>query len=33
MNTFKKCYNDAGIHIGGYWDDDEEDEKNEKCPT
>ena len=31
MNTFKKCYNDAGIHIGGYWDDDEEDEK--KCPT
>ena len=31
MNTFKKCYNDAGIHIDGYWDDDEEDEK--RCPT
>ena len=31
MNTFKKCYNDARIHIGGYWNDAEEDEK--KCPT
>ena len=31
MNTFKKCYNDAGIHVGGYWNDAEEDEKT--CPT
>ena len=32
VNTFKKCYNDADFHIGGYWDDDDEDVKNEKCP-
>ena len=31
MNTFKKCYNDAGLHNGGYWNDAEEDQK--KCPT
>tara|TARA_B100000989_G_scaffold297233_1_gene282427 strand:+ start:983 stop:1771 length:789 start_codon:yes stop_codon:yes gene_type:complete len=33
VNTFKKCYNDADVHVGGYWDDADEDEKNEKCPT
>jgi len=32
VNTFKKCYNDADFHVGGYWDDDDEDVKNEKCP-
>ena len=32
VNTFKKCYNDEDFHIGGYWDDDDEDVKNEKCP-
>ena len=31
LNTFKKCYTDQ-VHTGGYWDDDDEDEKNEKCP-
>ena len=33
VNTFKKCYNDEDFHIGGYWDDDDEDVKNEKCPV
>tara|TARA_Y100000816_G_scaffold100240_1_gene69848 strand:- start:2784 stop:3572 length:789 start_codon:yes stop_codon:yes gene_type:complete len=32
VNTFKKCYNSEDIHVGGYWDDDDEDVKNEKCP-
>ena len=32
VNTFKKCYNDADFHVGGYWDDDDEDVKNDKCP-
>lgn len=38
MNKFKKCYQKSQLtgvkeHVGGYWDDDEEDEKDEKCPV
>ena len=32
VNTFKKCYSSEDLHVGGYWDDDDEDVKNEKCP-